>query len=110
MLGRARPGAKQEEPDRKREEAKKKKQEPVRSRPAGRLSYNDQREYDTIELRIMEVEKERDRLEQEIQDPQIAADLLKLQERSKKLEQCNQQVDLLYERWETLERKKAEGG
>ena len=102
--------AKQEGPDRGRGETRKKRQDPVKSKPAGRLSYNDQREYDTIELRIMEAEAERDRLEQEIQDPQIAADLLRLQERSQKLEQCNQEVDLLYERWEILERKKAEGG
>ena len=37
-------------------------------------------------------------------------DHAKLQECSKKLEECTKQVDLLYERWETLERKKAEGG
>ncbi len=76
---------------------------------SGRLSYMDQRDYDTIEVRIQEAEEKKERLENIIKDPAVAADPDKLQQCWTELEACQGQVEQLYQRWDELERKKEQG-
>lgn len=76
---------------------------------SGRLSYMDQREYDTIEERILEAEEKKERLEGIINDPAVAADPEKLQQSWSKLEECQKDVEQLYQRWDELEQKKEQG-
>ena len=76
----------------------------------GRLSYMDQRDYDTIEARIQEAEEKKERLENIINDPAVAADPEKLQQSWAELEECQKNVEQLYQRWDELEQKKEQGG
>ncbi len=76
---------------------------------SGRLSYMDQRDYDTMEERILEAEENKERLEGIINDPAVAADPEKLQQSWSKLEECQKDVEQLYQRWDELEQKKEQG-
>ena len=76
---------------------------------SGRLSYMDQREYDTIEERILEAEENKERLEKKINDPVVAANPEKLQQGWSELEESQKNVEQLYQRWEELEQKKEQG-
>lgn len=73
------------------------------------MSYLDQREYDTIEERIMEAEHRKDLLEKTVNDPDIGSDPEKLQKNWAELEAARERVDSLYLRWDELEEKKAKG-
>ena len=77
------------------------------TKKAGRLSYLDQREYDTLEDRITEAELEVEELEKEIELPEVAGDPDKLGECWQRLEKAKELVEQLYERWDELETKKA---
>ena len=90
--------------------SKSRKQGAPKKRAAGRLSYLDQREYDTIEERIVTAEKDKERFEQALTDPEIASDPERLSKSWEELEACQTQIEALYQRWEELERKKEEGG
>ncbi|MEE4165664.1 MAG: ATP-binding cassette domain-containing protein, partial [Desulfocapsaceae bacterium] len=72
----------------------------------GRLSYMDQRDYDTIEARIQEAEEKKEQLENLINDPAVAADPEKLQQNWAAFEECRNHVEQLYQRWDELEQKK----
>ncbi len=89
--------------------SKAKKQPAVPKTGSGRLSYMDQRDYDTIEARIQEAEENKERLENSINDPAVAADPDKLQQSWTELEECQKAVEQLYQRWDELERKKEQG-
>jgi ATP-binding cassette subfamily F protein uup len=69
----------------------------------------DQREYDTIEERILEAEENKERLEKIINDPVVAANPEKLQQGWSELEESQKNVEQLYQRWEELEQKKEQG-
>ena len=73
---------------------------------AGRLSYLDQREYDQLEGKIEEAETLQARLEEELANPDSAAEPTKLEECWQKLEAVKQEVEALYDRWQELEEKK----
>ena len=86
------------------------KTEPVlKKKKSGRLSYLDQREYDTIEERIMVAEQNKERLEKLISDPDVASNPTKLQQSWSEMEEAKILVDNLYQRWDELEEKKNEG-
>jgi ATP-binding cassette subfamily F protein uup len=97
-------------PDEKaeREESRQKaqKQPLPKKKASGRLSYMDQRDYDTMEELILEAEEKKERLEGIINDPAVAADPEKLQQSWSKLEECQKYVEELYQRWDELEQKK----
>lgn len=76
---------------------------------SGRLSYMDQREYDTIEERILEAEENSERLGKIINDPAVAANPEKLQQGWSELEESQKNVEQLYQRWGELEQKKEQG-
>ncbi len=88
----------------------KSQKQPSPKKPAsGRLSYMDQRDYDTIEERILEAEENKERLEQIINNPAVAADPERLQQGWSELEECQKHVEQLYQRWDELEQKKEQG-
>lgn len=73
---------------------------------AGRLSYMDQREYDSLEDDIARAEALVEELEQEMALPEVVADSDRLSACWGKLEHARLEVDRLYSRWEELEEKK----
>jgi len=89
---------------------KPKKQAAPRQKMSGRLSYMDQREYDSMEERILEAEEEKERLETMVNDPDVASDPEKLQHCWEELEASQHLVEQLYQRWDELEQKKETGG
>ncbi len=73
---------------------------------AGRLGYLDQREYDQMEEKILAAEQRCETLEEQIEDPALAADAERLQAAWKQLDQARRDVEQLYARWDELEQKK----
>jgi ATP-binding cassette subfamily F protein uup len=73
---------------------------------AKRLTYVEQREWESMEERVLTAEarlaEERSRME----DPSITADAAALQERLQALDEAQREVDRLYERWAELEAKR----
>jgi ATP-binding cassette subfamily F protein uup len=72
-----------------------------------RLSYLDQREYDLIEEKIEVAEQDCQKLEELIEDPDLATDQQRLAALWSELELARSEVERLYSRWDELERKKA---
>ena len=80
------------------------------AKPKGRLSYMDQRDYDTIEERIALAEERVAVLEGEMQLPEVVADAARVARCWQELEEARTAVEDLYRRWEELEAKKGEQG
>ncbi len=72
----------------------------------GRLSYLDQREYDQMEGKILEAEELLEGYQKKLDDPETAADPIKLNESWQEMEKLKAEIEILYERWEVLEEKK----
>jgi ATP-binding cassette subfamily F protein uup len=70
-----------------------------------RLGYLDQREWDSMEPRILEAEEALAACELAAADPAIASDHVALTERSAALEAARAKVERLYARWAELEAK-----
>lgn len=70
-----------------------------------KLSYKEQREWDTMEENIMAAEEEFARLQALVNDPKILADRAKLTEACLEMEKAQARVTELYARWEELEAK-----
>ncbi len=68
-----------------------------------KLSFKEQREYDGMEARILQVEEECAACRATIDDPMIAANHLRLQEVYEALRQTEQELEQLYIRWAELE-------
>jgi ATP-binding cassette subfamily F protein uup len=85
------------------------KKEVVRqkSKPT-KLSYMDQRDYDTIEERIETLEEEQQMLQKKIEAPEVASNPDELQKYWQQLSDVEAQVEILYQRWDELEAKQAE--
>ena len=73
-----------------------------------RLSYGDQREWDSMEATVHTAEERLDAARTGAEDPAIAADASALQERFAELTAAQAEVDRLYARWAELEGKLAE--
>lgn len=73
---------------------------------AGRLSYMDQREYDTMEDLITEGEIEIEELQSKMASPEVVADSAQLAECWQQVEAVKARVEALYDRWDELEAKK----
>ena len=84
-----------------------KKTEAPKAPPAQkkRLSYNEQREWDTIEQRVADAEAKLMKCETEANDPSIMANAAELQRRYAALADAKAAVDALYARWAELEEK-----
>lgn len=70
-----------------------------------RLSFNEQREWDRMEETILECEGVVASIQQEIEDPAVARDPFRLNERCRALADAQAEVDRLYARWQELEAK-----
>jgi ATP-binding cassette subfamily F protein uup len=73
----------------------------------GRLSYMDQREYDSIEDNIGRAEKKVAELQKEMESPDVVSHPETLEKCWRELEAAQKKVEVLYERWDELETKKA---
>ncbi len=72
-----------------------------------KLSYNEQREWDGMEERILEAEENLAACQAALEDPAVAADAAEIQKRLAQCEEAQGSVDTLYARWEELEAKVA---
>jgi ABC transport system ATP-binding/permease protein len=70
-----------------------------------KLSYLENREYESIETRIAEAEQLLADRRRTLEDPEVMRDGLRLQEAYTNVEKAQQSVDELYARWEELESK-----
>jgi ATP-binding cassette subfamily F protein uup len=81
--------------------------EETRRRGGKKLSYKDQREWDTIEDRIHEAEAQAEEIEMQLADPAVVSDGDRARELLAKQKQARDAVDALYERWTELEAKQS---
>jgi ATP-binding cassette subfamily F protein uup len=72
-----------------------------------KLSYLEAREYEEIEDRLAEAEHVLQARRVQLEDPAIASDAARLVSANAELDDAQQKVDTLYERWAALERKKS---
>jgi ATP-binding cassette subfamily F protein uup len=70
-----------------------------------KLSYNEQREFDSMEQRIHDAEAAAAKAEERVNDPAVMADHVKMTEACSALESAQALVAKLYARWEKLEAK-----
>jgi ATP-binding cassette subfamily F protein uup len=75
---------------------------PVQKR---KLSYIENREYESIEQRITVAEREVAEKRLALEDPDVLRDRVRLQQTSEAIDAAQQAVDSLYERWAELESK-----
>ena len=98
----------------RRRQSKKNKQEKLEKPEENRskklkvkkLSFKDQREYDSMEARILEAETTRDTCRRKTEDPSVVTNHIKLQETYDALKEAEQKVEHLYARWAELEAKR----
>ncbi len=72
-----------------------------------KLSYMEQREWDSMEETIQEVERQLAELVAESERPEISTHAIRLAELTSQMSQLQTQLDQLYERWAELEAKQA---
>jgi ATP-binding cassette subfamily F protein uup len=72
-----------------------------------RLSYMEQREFDSMEARIGQAETTAQKAEARVNDPKVMADHKAMAEACKQLEDAQEEVGKLYARWAELEAKRA---
>ncbi|GJL52571.1 ABC-F family ATP-binding cassette domain-containing protein [Candidatus Nitrospira salsa] len=72
---------------------------------AKKLSFKEQKEYDSMEARILQAENTRDSIRTRTEDPDVASNHLKLQDAYEELKTATQVVEQLYARWAELEAK-----
>jgi ATP-binding cassette subfamily F protein uup len=68
-----------------------------------KLSFNEQRDWDTLEARILEAESELEALARECERPEVAVDGPRLVELSRAIAEKREAIDRLYARWAELE-------
>jgi ABC transport system ATP-binding/permease protein len=72
-----------------------------------KLSYNEAREFATIEERIAKAEETLEQKRAATEDPKIATDSQRLLTAHSEMEEAQKTVDRLYARWAELEAKKS---
>nr|WP_321464641.1 ABC-F family ATP-binding cassette domain-containing protein [uncultured Desulfobulbus sp.] len=72
----------------------------------GKLSYMDQREYDQMEEKILELEERLEEVQQMMTDPEVMADPDRLHQCWQEQQALQAETDRLYERWNELEQRK----
>jgi ATP-binding cassette subfamily F protein uup len=70
-----------------------------------KLSYIENREYESIEQRIAEAERDVAEKRSTLEDPDVLRDRVRLQQTSEAIDVAQQAVNSLYERWAELEAK-----
>jgi ATP-binding cassette subfamily F protein uup len=72
-------------------------------KPRKKLSYSEQRDYDTIEGRILEAESRLQTLEAELAHPDVVSNASRLIELSTRIAELRLEIDRMYTRWAELE-------
>ena len=78
--------------------------QPTASKPK-KLSYKDQREYETIEARILEAESALEKAQSLMHDPAVTSDAARLKSAYEEMQRAQAEVDAFYARWAELEAK-----
>jgi ATP-binding cassette subfamily F protein uup len=73
--------------------------------PKKKLSYNEAREWDSMEQRILEAERLLEAKKTLFEHPDVISDAARLQQLSEEMHQAQTAVDALYHRWTELEAK-----
>ncbi len=94
-----------EKKEQKKQSATPKKKTQQKQKP-GKLSYLDQREYDQMEEKILNLEEQLEEVQQSMQTEKVASSPGLLQEHWEKQQQLQTEVEQLYERWDELEQLK----
>ena len=76
---------------------------------AGRLSYLDQREFDSMEETILAAEEQEQQILKIMENPENASDSELLEKSWKDIEETRERIKQLYARWDELETKKNRG-
>ncbi|MCA9284907.1 MAG: ABC-F family ATP-binding cassette domain-containing protein, partial [Phycisphaerales bacterium] len=79
---------------------------PVQRSGRRKLSFNEQREYDGIEQRILEAETRTEAAERRVTDPKVIADHVAMAKACAELEAAHAEVAALYARWQELESRR----
>ena len=79
--------------------------EKVPTKRSKKLSYKDQREYDQLEKKIATKEEELLKLQEQLDRPEIMADHLEMTKISASVVNLQNEIEVLYERWQELESK-----
>jgi ATP-binding cassette subfamily F protein uup len=75
------------------------------SKRSKKLSYNEQREYDGMEERILKLESEVEEAQGKLAQPEVQADGDALQKYCEALDKSQSELDACYQRWAELEEK-----
>ena len=75
------------------------------AKPKKKLSYMEQREFDSMEAAILSAEKELEKQQERMHDSSVAADAAKLHDAYEKMQAAQVEADKLYARWAELEAK-----
>jgi ABC transport system ATP-binding/permease protein len=86
-------------------EPRKDSRQPTQTVRSAKLNYNEKRELEQIEKKIELAEEQVTQLQKKIEDPKIASIANTLQEACKELQQAQQILEVLYQRWQELENK-----
>lgn len=84
---------------------KKKKEERREEKPKGKLSYNEKKEFEAIEGKILKLEAEVKELNGLLESSEIAQDSKKLNEICQAIGLCENQIEQLYLRFQELDQK-----
>ena len=71
-----------------------------------RLTWNEQRELEQMEEKILQAEEDLHANQQLMEDPRVLADHVRLREVCSKVDEAQKRVQTLYERWQELESRK----
>lgn len=82
--------------------------EPKKFRAKKRLSYNEKREFEQMEKKILVAEEALDRWKSTVEDPKIATSPDELRDAFRQMSEAQALVDQLYARWAELEQKQEE--
>jgi ATP-binding cassette subfamily F protein uup len=72
-----------------------------------RLNWNEQREWEQMEAKLLEAEGRVESLQKVVSDPAVIADHVKMHEACDRLHEAQERVEQLYARWAELEAKQA---
>ncbi|HKQ96791.1 MAG TPA: ATP-binding cassette domain-containing protein, partial [Candidatus Polarisedimenticolia bacterium] len=96
---------------RRQESARREEARPVAGKPAKgggrRLTYQEQREWDGMEGAVLVAENRMAEARRLAEDPAIATDAVRLQERLEAVTDSEREVERLYTRWAELEAKRS---
>ncbi len=76
---------------------------PLKAKGGPKLSFKEQREYETIEAVVLEKENQLTALQKEVESSEVVSDSSKLLQISKAIHELESEIEKLYARWQELE-------